>query len=65
MTRHRIPACTDLGPDPEPCGQRFEVLLASARPATRAERKIAVEHPRPVIEVVDVDRSPVEELALV
>lgn len=36
MAYHEIPYPTDLGPDPEPCGERFEVLLAQSWPVARA-----------------------------
>jgi hypothetical protein len=43
-----IPDPTDLGPDPEPFGERFEVLLAAQQPAAGHERAQATERLAPV-----------------
>jgi hypothetical protein len=69
MTRRWIPDPTDLGPDPEPCGQRFECLLAQApEPVKRGRTPVAVQPPAPPAPELVESRQPDHvdaELALV
>jgi hypothetical protein len=42
MTAGQIPRAQELGPDPEPCGERFERLLAQAGPTRLGSAALSV-----------------------